>query len=125
MALADRILTVLAGMDGQEYGKQSRLARHAGCGRSIVNHWLSGAQKEIAFEHAQNIANDLSYRVEWVMQGKGPKKKGDTAKPEPDSEKFLADVTVEEMRLITRYRGATAVGRALIEMACQGASQPT
>lgn len=123
MALADRIRTVIAEMEGKEYGKQARLAKIAGCGRAVVNHWLSGVQGEISFDHANAIANQLGYRVEWLMQGKGPKKKGDPENSVSTGTLFLTHVTPEEMTLITLYRGATPMGKQMIEAMCRSAEQ--
>lgn len=123
MALADRIRVVVAEMEGKDYGKQARLAKIAGCGRSVVNHWLSGVQGEISFDHANAIANALGYRVEWIMQGKGPKKKGDPEQTIATGSLFLTHVTPEEMTLITLYRGATSMGKQMIEAMCKSAEQ--
>jgi transcriptional regulator with XRE-family HTH domain len=117
MALADRIRTILAELEGPEYGKQARLAKIAGCGRPAVNNWLTGQQR-IAGEHALAISNALGYRIEWLVEGKGPKKKGERDIDAAVGEKlFMMHVTQTEMEMITAYRTATTMGRALMETA--------
>ena len=125
MALADRIRIVMASMEGVERGKQTRLSGIAGAGRGIVNHWLTGEIKTISFDHALAISKAFGYRTEWLIQGRGPMREAgaDTDEASTGLEKFAVDVTLEELRLLTRYRGASAMGRALIETVCQSAPQ--
>jgi hypothetical protein len=120
MALADRIRTVLAEMPGPEYGKQARLAEIARCGRPVVNHWLSQKQDKINGKHAMNISAALGYRIEWLMEGKGPKKKGEPAEAESEENKlFMVHVNAKEMEILSAYRAASPMDRALIEHVCQ------
>ncbi len=122
MALADRIRQIILEMDGNDYGKQARLAEIAGCGRPVVNHWLSGQQGKINAKHALAIAAKLGYRVEWIMEGKGPRKKGEAEinVNESSSEKlFLYHVTQKEMEMISDYRSADAMDKTLIEHLCK------
>lgn len=123
MALADRIRTILGDMDGPEYGKQARLARIAGCGRPVVNHWLSNEQQRITSEHAVRIASALGYRLEWLLEGKGPRKKTDTetVSDSSDSPMFIVHVSPMEMTLLSAYRAATAMGKSMIESICKSA----
>lgn len=121
MALADRIRIVLSDMDGPEYGKQARLAEIARCGRPVVNHWLRSKQETISSKHALNIANGLGYRVEWLMEGRGPRRKDSLETDEERTEQspykeatFMLQVSEEEMRIITAYRKADAMDRAVI-----------
>jgi hypothetical protein len=119
MALADRIRVILGDMDGSEYGKQARLAKIAGAGRPVVNHWLSG-QKSINSDHALAICNTLGYRIEWLLEGKGPKKKGEKESDVQDEGKmFLTHVTPAEMEILTAYRAASPMDRTLIETLCR------
>lgn len=139
MALADRIRTVLNQMDGPEYGRQARLAEIAQCGRPVVNHWLSQAQKNINSKHALAISAALGYRVEWLMEGRGPAREvlgearpvaqeqeaqnvGSSPKANPDL--FLTHVTVEEMHLLTFCRTYPEAGKRLREMAIDLTGHP-
>lgn len=122
MALQDRIRTVIAEMDGREYGKQTRLAEIAGCARAVVNHWLSGVQMEIKYEHAKNIAQQLGYRLEWIMEGKGPKREGEASGVAgAKQEDLFVRVTLEELKILTHYRAANSMGRAMIELTAASA----
>lgn len=124
MALADRIRIILGDMDGPEYGKQARLARIAGAGRPVVNHWLSGDQVKIKSEHALALANHFGYRLEWLLDGKGPKKRGEKEVEEGNSEKlFIVHVTAEEMTLLSAYRAASPMDRSIIETICKRTPQ--
>lgn len=119
MALADRIRVILGDLDGAEFGKQARLAKIAGVGRPVVTHWLSG-QKSINSDHALAICNTLGYRLEWLLEGKGPRKKGEKESDLADSERmFLTHVTPAEMEILTAYRGASPMDRTLIETLCK------
>lgn len=121
MALADRIRTVLAEMPGPEYGKQARLAEIARCGRPVVNHWLSQKQDKINGKHAMNISAALGYRIEWLMEGKGPKKKGEPSEAESGKEEdklFMVHVNAKEMEILSAYRAASPIDRTLIEHVC-------
>lgn len=130
MNLADRTRLILQEMAGRDHGKQTRLAEIAGCARAVVNHWLSGAQEEMRYDHASKIAKKLGYRIDWLIAGRGPKRDGDqdqgmmildeespssivsvapAEEPKPASAQssndlFLNYVTHDEMRLITIYR---------------------
>lgn len=138
MSLKERVQTVLDSMSGKEHGKKARLARIAGCSGPVINHWLNGTQDEMNFGHAQKIAKELGFRVEWLMTGIGPRKPGEgeellkngmhmvEAFTEPelkDSEEvdlendLFLKVSAEELKLITRYRNATPKGKNFIEMA--------
>lgn len=124
MALADRIRQIILEMDGNDYGKQARLAEIAGCGRPVVNHWLSGQQGKINVKHALAIAAKLGYRVEWIVEGKGPRKKGETETSidvnESGQEKlFLYHVTQKEMEMISNYRSADPMDQTMIEHLCK------
>lgn len=119
LALADRIRAIIDDMPGKDHGKQAELARIAGCGRPVVNHWLSG-QTVIKYEHAKNIADHFGYRLEWVREGKGPRKPGEREMPEKESgereEALYMRLSVDEVKLITHYRAATSAGKALIDL---------
>ena len=120
MALSDRIRAIILDMDGPDYGKQARLAEIAGCGRPIVNHWLSGQQGKINPKHALAIAAKLGYRVEWIMEGKGPRKKGETEINinDTDEKLFMIHVTQKEMEILNAYRSADPMDRTVIEHLC-------
>lgn len=117
MALADRIRTVILEMDGENYGKQARLAEIAKCGRPVVNHWLSGQQGKINAKHALKISDALGYEVKWLMEGKGPKKKGERSPDMDESGEtlFMLHVSQKEMDLVMAYRNADPMDRILIE----------
>lgn len=122
LALADRIRDIIAEMPGPEYGKQARLARIAKTGRPAVNNWLSG-QKSISLEHATLICDELGYRVEWLMEGKGPRKKGESELRAVEDALQVVHVTSKEWELVQAYRRSTALGRSFIENACQFAAK--
>lgn len=130
MALQDRIRTVMTDMGGRDYGKRSRLAEIAGCTRAVVTHWLSGGQTDINYEHAKNIAEHFGYRLEWVMEGKGPKKEGEqpqlsVVQGQPGEELILMKLTVEELKIIAHYRASDEIGRRMIEITAAGAPKIT
>jgi hypothetical protein len=125
MSLSERVQIILQEMEGREHGKKAALARIARCSGPVINHWVNGTQEEMNFEHATRIANELGYRVQWIMNGKGPKRVGEqdagpiavgpihttdasmTAEqkaPAHDEELFLVHVNIDEMRLLTAYR---------------------
>jgi hypothetical protein len=137
MSLKDRVELILKEMTGREHGKKAKLARIAGCSGPVINHWLNDKQQEMNFEHAQRIASSLGYRVGWLMTGKGPRRPGPgeellqdgldfgtetevaehaDASQDPENDLYIK-VSAEELKLITRYRNATKVGKAFIEMA--------
>jgi hypothetical protein len=122
MALADRIRIILSDLDGPEYGKQARLAEIARCGRPVVNHWLSHKQETISSKHAMNIAAGLGYRVEWLMEGRGPRRKDSseideevrTEQPPPKEATFMVQLSEEEMQVIMAFRKADSMDRAVM-----------
>jgi transcriptional regulator with XRE-family HTH domain len=118
MALADRIRVILGELPGAEYGKQARLAKIAGCGRPAVNNWLTGQQR-IAADHALAIANELGYRIEWLVEGKGPKRQGEKVQdlPEDPGAMYVTHVTPNEMEMLSAYRSSDEIGRGFIETA--------
>lgn len=119
MALADRIRAIIDDMDGEEFGKQARLAQIAKVGRPVVTHWLNG-QKTINSKHALAICNVLGYRPEWLLEGKGPRRNGEKEDVPAEGEKlFLAHVTQREMEILTAYRAAGPIDRTLIETLCK------
>jgi transcriptional regulator with XRE-family HTH domain len=118
LALADRIRGIIAEMPGPEYGKQARLARIAGTGRPAVNNWLSG-QKSISEEHALKICDELGYRVEWLMEGKGPRRKGESEIKAAEDALLVVHVTSKEWELVQAYRRSSGMARVFIETACE------
>lgn len=121
ISLADRIRLILSDLDGPEYGKQARLAEIARCGRPVVNHWLTHKQESISSKHAMNIAHALGYRMEWVMNGSGPRRSSDADTGASKDEQvtaqeptFVIHLSEEEMQLITAYRKADAMDRAVM-----------
>lgn len=122
MALADRIRGIIAEMPGPDYGKQARLARIAGTGRPAVNNWLS-AQKSISEEHAKRICDELGYRLEWLMDGKGPRRKGEHELQQAEDALQVVHVTAKEWELVQAYRRSGMMGRSFIENACQFAQK--
>jgi hypothetical protein len=118
MPLQDRIRVIMSEMEGPERGKQKRLADYAGADRQVVNHWLSGVIAEMRYEHAKNIEESLGYCVDWLIRGKGPRKR---KAPSPEDEKFLTYVTTDENRLLDRFRSATSLGKQIIMATADGA----
>lgn len=116
MALQDRMRVVIAEMEGREYGKQTRLAEIAGCARAVVNHWLSGVQQEIKYDHAKNIAAALGYRLDWIMEGKGPKREGEKEPAQAKTSDLLMRLSVDELKIIAHYRSANTIGKTMIEL---------
>lgn len=116
MALQDRMRVVIAEMDGREYGKQTRLAEIAGCARAVVNHWLSGVQVEIKYDHAKNIASKLGYRLDWIMEGRGQKREGAKEPEQARHADLFMRLSVDELKIITHYRAANQVGKSIIEL---------
>jgi transcriptional regulator with XRE-family HTH domain len=117
---------VIDEMEGREYGKQTRLAEIAGCARAVVHHWLSGDQREIKYDHAKNLATKLGYRLEWIMEGKGPKREGEQEQPQAKEEELFMRLSIEEVKIITHYRAANKIGKQLIELTAAGApKEPT
>lgn len=76
--MQERIALIISEMEGPERGKQSRLARLAGCTRGLVNQWLSGTNETTDFIYAKNIEQELGYRAEWVMRGTPPLRRIDS-----------------------------------------------
>lgn len=131
MALADRIRQIILEMDGNDYGKQARLAEIAGCGRPVVNHWLSGQQGKINVKHAMAISARLGYRVEWIVDGRGPRKKGEPETPidvnagnSAQEKLFMFHLTQKEMEMISEYRSADPMDQQLIEHLCRRSARP-
>lgn len=118
MALADRIKTVIIEMSGPDYGKQARLAEIAKCGRPVVNHWLSGQQGKINIKHALKLSDALGYEVKWLVEGKGPKKKGEKQvdADEGGETLFMLHVTQQEMDIVMAYRAAETMDRTLMDL---------
>lgn len=118
MALQDRIRVVIAEMDGREYGKQTRLAELVGCARAVVNHWLSGVQVEIKYDHAKAIADKFGYRLDWIMEGRGPKREGEKAVEQQSQPRgdLLVRLSVDELKIIAHYRAANETGKNIIEL---------
>lgn len=116
MALKERIRVVIAEMSGREYGKQTRLAEIAGSARAVVNHWLSGVQVEIKYDHAKNISDKLGYRLDWIMEGRGPKREGEKVQEQPRPAELLMRLSVDELKIIAHYRAANPVGKSIIEL---------
>jgi hypothetical protein len=125
MSLSERVQIILQEMEGREHGKKAALARIARCSGPVINHWVNGTQEEMNFEHATRIANELGYRVQWIMNGTGPKRVGEQNVepiavkpghtpaasvateqkiPTQDEEMFLVHVNLDELRLLTSYR---------------------
>lgn len=122
MALQDRIRQILQDMDGPDYGKRARLAKIAKCGKPVVTHWLNG-QGKINTEHAMNIANGLNYRMEWITEGKGPRRKGETetvefSDEESGEELKMIHVSLKELDILNAYRMADPMDRSVIEHLC-------
>lgn len=72
--LSDRIATVLGEMEGPDRGKQSRLAKFAGCTRGLVNQWVAGLNETMGYEYAKNIHDQLGYSIDWLIKGEGKPK---------------------------------------------------
>ncbi|WP_051378320.1 LexA family protein [Derxia gummosa] len=71
--LKDRIQTIL-----DETGiKNVELANAAGCTRALVTQWLDGTAKSISYKHARGICRQHNYRLDWLIEGAGPKRPDD------------------------------------------------
>lgn len=115
MSLAERIRLVMKEMPGPDRGKQSRLSRIADESKQTVNHWLTERVTEIQYDAAKRISEELGFRIEWLLRGKGPIRKDDKDEPEAVAEKMqLVYLTQQEMEIITNYRSSDELGRAII-----------
>ena len=100
--LQERIFQILEEMEPPERGKQSRLARIAGVSRGLVNQWLNGTIDSIGYDYAKNIADQLGYRLEWVLKGEQPRR------PQVVSGTFGAGKTKAAVELATAASGLVA-----------------
>jgi hypothetical protein len=122
MALDERIRIVMAAMSGPDRGKQVRLSKIADTSKQVVNHWLTGVTQEMQYETARRISDELGFRIDWLLRGKGPAKKDDPDEAANAPETMaLVYVTSEELEMITKYRAAGERGRQFIAMAVKGA----
>lgn len=122
MGLAERIRLVMRAMDGPERGKQVRLAKLADTSKQVVNHWLTGVTQEISYEQAKNICEELGFRLEWLMNGRGPIRQGETEDVSTQADKMLLQfLTKEEVELISDFRQLNELGRAIVLAAIKGA----
>jgi hypothetical protein len=116
MSLADRLKIIIQEMPGPDRGKQVRLAKIADESKQLVNHWLRGVTTEIRYPAAKRIADQLGYRVDWLMLGKGPMRKDDKDEVAPTPETMaLVYLTSEEQQIITNYRATDEIGRQVIQ----------
>lgn len=67
--LKDRIAEALAasGLKANEF------ALRVGVSEPAVSHWLSGRTKSLKAEVAQSVARVTGFRVDWLINGRGPK----------------------------------------------------
>ncbi|WP_211474892.1 hypothetical protein [Collimonas humicola] len=72
-SIGDRIEVILEEMEGQDRGKQVRLADHAGCTKSLIGQLLRNPGQNLGYKYAKNIEQSLGYRVEWILKGILPK----------------------------------------------------
>lgn len=118
--LEQRIRKVLEDMPGPTRGKQVRLAKIADESKQLVSHWLKGVSKEIRYEAARRISEELGFRIDWLMRGKGPMKREEgeeVTEAAPTESMQLVYVTNEEMEVITNFRSTDEIGRAIIRAA--------
>lgn len=122
MALGERVRTVMDAMPGPDYGKQVRLAKVADTSKQVVNHWLTGRTTEISYESARRICDEYGFRIDWLMRSKGPARKDDPDEVQASKETVeLVYLEPHELKLITKYRATTEMGRALIQAAIEHA----
>lgn len=138
--LSDRVKKIIEEMDAKDHGKQSALAELAGTSKQIVNHWVSGLTASMDYRWAKQISEKLGYRIEWLMNGKGPAKEAPgEARPVAQAQEvqnvsglarashdlFLTHVTAEEMRLLTFCRTYPEAGKTFHRMAADLTGNPT
>jgi len=81
--LQERIRDILEEVYQSRRGCQAALARVAGVSRGLITQILENPSQTLGYEYAKNIERELGYRVEWILEGKGPKKIGGGIKVEP------------------------------------------
>lgn len=108
--LPERLQMILSEMEGPDHGKQKRLADLAGCQRATITHYLKNPGSVMGYEYAKNLADALSYSVDWLILGRGgPHEKG--LKKAPIS---LTYVDQAEADLLSMYRESTPEGKVYI-----------
>lgn len=122
MGLAERIRVVMRAMEGPDRGKQVRLAKIADTSKQVVNHWLTGVTQEIAYPQAKNICEELGFRLEWLMNGRGPVRVEDVEDTSTNTDKMLLQfLTQQEAELISDFRQLNELGRAIVTATIKGA----
>ena len=101
------------------YGEkgQSGLVRASGATKSVVNQWVNDKIKSIDIRYALNIERELGFSHIWLMTGDGPPIAERPPKHDPSSNMGLWIETAEEMRVLTAYRIADAVGLSAFDSA--------
>lgn len=138
--LSDRVKKIIQEMDGKDHGKQSALAEIADTSKQIVNHWVSGITASMDYRCAKQISEKLGYRIEWLINGRGPAKEAEgeglpgaqkqeeqnvSSLAKPIHDLFLTHVTAEEMRLLTFCRMYPEAGKTFHRMAVDLTGNPT
>lgn len=138
--LSDRVKKIIEEMDGKDHGKQVALAEIADTSKQIVNHWVSGITASMDYRCAKQISEKLGYRVEWLINGRGPAREPEdeglqvaqkqeeqnvSSRTKPSHDLLLTHVTVEEMRLLTFCRTYPEAGKRLQGMAADLTGNPT
>lgn len=122
LTLAERIRIVMRAMPGADRGKQVRLAKIADTSKQVVNHWLSTKTQDIGYDQAKRICDELGFRVEWLLKGKGPMRQDEPEDMSTNADKMLLQfLTQQEAELISDFRQLNELGRAVAIAAIKGA----
>lgn len=109
--LADRLQKILSEMEGPDHGKQSRLAKIAGCERATISHYLRNPGAEIGYEYAKNMAEALRYNIDWIISGRPPER---IERADQAMAVTLQYVDATEAEILTLYRSSTEDGKDYI-----------
>ena len=94
---------------------QIGLAKASGASRSLVNQWVSGAQKSISIERALQIEAKLGYSHIWLMTGIGDPlaKPGQVVMlpPSAPAEPLMTLAMPRELELLDLFRRSTDDGQ--------------
>ncbi|HWW05660.1 hypothetical protein [Collimonas sp.] len=104
--IGDRIKVILIELDGPERGKQTKLAKIAGCTKALIGQLMRNPGQELGYPYAKNIEKHLGYRVDWILNGTLPKfvREQELAPQETNDLDELVELTL-------LYRQATGAAR--------------
>lgn len=98
--LAERVRAILA----EQKLRPADLVKVAEVSKGLVSQWLNDQRVSMGYAAAQRVHRKYGYAMDWLMEGKGPKKNGLDAK-EPSVPASI-ELTPQETDLIARYRAA-------------------